>query len=147
MKTQQINETALEAAVVKRVAEALPAAVHEAVHALLAGAAVPAPEADRAVQNGVRRPKAGGRCDAVWGALDKVSAKGGELPTLQYVLALAEKQGWNANNARIEYYQWRKFNKLGAVVVEHRSVVRRTAKTKVAKRSERRHHPERRLAA
>jgi hypothetical protein len=74
-------------------------------------------------------------------------AKGGELPTLQYVLALAEKQGWNANNARIEYYQWRKFNKLGAVVVEHRSVERRTAKAKVAKRNESRHHPERRLAA
>lgn len=145
MKTQQINETALEAAVVKRVAEALPGAVHEAVHALLAGVA--ANESDRAVQNGVRRPKAGGRCDAVWCALDKVLAKGGEGPTLQYVLALAKKQGWNANNARIEFYQWRKFNKLGAVVVEHRSVARRTATVKVAKRNERRHQTERRLAA
>jgi len=143
MKTQQINEAELEAAVIKKVAEALPAAVHDAVHALLAGAA---PQGDRTVQNGVRRPLEGGKCDAIWSALDKVLAKG-SAPTLHAVQALATKHGWNANNARIEFYQWRKFHKLGAVVVEHRSLVRRTVKAKVAKPAERRHHAERRLAA
>ena len=30
--------------------------------------------------------------------------------TWEQVKAIAEANGWNPNNASIEYYQWRKFN-------------------------------------
>jgi hypothetical protein len=81
--------------------------------------AAPAPEADtstgrkiekdRPKQNGVTRPSAGGMCRAVWDFCDEINASG-TLPTAPQVKAHAEAQGWNVNNASIEYYQWRKFH-------------------------------------
>ena len=88
-------------------------------------AATPAPEApeaatpagtglkiekDRPEQNGVKRPSIGGKCRAIWDALDAYRAETGELPTSKTVKELAADEGWNPNNASIEYYQWRKFN-------------------------------------
>lgn len=67
-------------------------------------------EKDRPTQNGVTRPSAGGRCRAVWDALDAYQRETGELPTAQTVRELAADEGWNPNNASIEFYQWRKFN-------------------------------------
>jgi hypothetical protein len=67
-------------------------------------------EKNRPEQNGIKRPSAGGRCRAVWDALDAYRAETGELPTAKTVRALAADEGWNPNNASIEFYQWRKFN-------------------------------------
>lgn len=78
----------------------------------------PAPEAasglkiekDRPEQNGIKRPSIGGKCRAIWDALDAYRAETGELPTSKTVKELAADEGWNPNNASIEYYQWRKYN-------------------------------------
>lgn len=66
----------------------------------------------REERNGVKRPSAGGKCRAVWDALDALQAEleAGEMVTSSMVKDLAADEGWNANNASIEFYQWRKFN-------------------------------------
>lgn len=66
-------------------------------------------EKDREEKNGVKRPSVGGMCRAVWDALDAAVAEG-KTPSAKDVKALAEANGWNVNNASIEFYQWRKFN-------------------------------------
>lgn len=67
-------------------------------------------EKNRPEQNGITRPSAGGRCRAVWDALDEYRTNEGELPDAKFVRALAVENNWNPNNASIEFYQWRKFN-------------------------------------
>lgn len=67
-------------------------------------------EKNRPKQNGVKRPSAGGLCRAVWDACWAHQAATGTPPTAKEVKAIAETNGWNTNNASIEYYQWRKFN-------------------------------------
>ena len=67
-------------------------------------------EKNRPEQNGVKRPSAGGLCRAVWDACWAHQAATGTPPTAKEVKAIAETNGWNPNNASIEYYQWRKFN-------------------------------------
>jgi len=67
-------------------------------------------EKNRPEQNGVKRPSAGGRCRAVWDALDAYQTETGEVPTAAVVRSLAADEGWNPNNASIEFYQWRKFH-------------------------------------
>jgi hypothetical protein len=67
-------------------------------------------EKDRPEQNGIKRPSAGGRCRAVWDALDAYRAETGDVPTAKVVASLAADEGWNPNNASIEFYQWRKYN-------------------------------------
>jgi hypothetical protein len=67
-------------------------------------------EKDRPEQNGIKRPSIGGKCRAIWDALDAFRAETGELPTSKTVKELAADEGWNPNNASIEYYQWRKFH-------------------------------------
>lgn len=62
-------------------------------------------EKERLEQNGVKMPSAGTLCRAVW---DFCSAT--PNCTAKDVKTEAEKQGWNANNASIEFYNWRKFN-------------------------------------
>jgi len=62
-------------------------------------------EKDRPERNGIKRPSIGGKCRAIWDYLDTV-----EAPTAKVVRAAAEANGWNPNNAVIEFYQWRKFN-------------------------------------
>lgn len=66
----------------------------------------------REERNGVKRPSAGGKCRAVWDALDALQGEleAGEKVTSAMVKDLAADEGWNANNASIEFYQWRKFN-------------------------------------
>lgn len=66
-------------------------------------------EKDRPEQNGIKRPSIGGKCRAVWDACDEMVAAG-TPPTAKDVRAIAEANGWNPNNASIEFYQWRKFN-------------------------------------
>src|SRR5690554_3268074 len=58
----------------------------------------------RIEQNGVKRPGPG-KCLEVWEWLDE---NGNCMP--KDLRPVAEAKGWNANNAQIELYQWRKFN-------------------------------------
>lgn len=67
-------------------------------------------EKNRPEQNGIKRPSAGGRCRAVWDAMDEFVALENAQPDAKFVRKLAEENGWNPNNASIEFYQWRKFN-------------------------------------
>ncbi len=67
-------------------------------------------EKNRPEQNSVKRPSAGGLCRAVWDACWAHQEVTGTPPTAKEVKAIAETNGWNTNNASIEYYQWRKFN-------------------------------------
>lgn len=66
-------------------------------------------EKNREMKNGIKRPSVGGKCRAVWDALDAQAATG-TIPVASVVKELADKNGWNKNNAMIEFYQWRKFN-------------------------------------
>lgn len=67
-------------------------------------------EKDRPEQNGVKRPSLGGKCRAIWDALDAYRTETGMLPTSKVVKELAADEDWNPSNASIEYYQWRKYN-------------------------------------
>lgn len=67
-------------------------------------------EKDRPMQNGVKRPSAGGLCRAVWDWCWEQQAADANAPTSKTVRAQAEAVGWNTNNAMIEFYNWRKFN-------------------------------------
>lgn len=60
-------------------------------------------------RNGVRRPIKG-KCADVWNALDNMLPNG--VPTIGNVRDLAKANGWNINNATIEFYAWRKFHRL-----------------------------------
>lgn len=60
-------------------------------------------------RNGVRRPIKG-KCADVWNALDNMLPNG--VPTICNVRDLAKANGWNINNATIEFYAWRKFHGL-----------------------------------
>ena len=55
-------------------------------------------------RNGVKRPKAGGVCAAVWAWLDAHPAA-----TLKEAKVAAPANGWNANNVSCEFYARRKF--------------------------------------
>ena len=75
-------------------------------------------EKDRPEQNGVKRPSAGGLCRAVWDACWAHQEATGEVPTAKQVKEIAVANGWNPNNASIEYYQWRKYNGISGRVAK-----------------------------
>ncbi|MBA4112029.1 MAG: hypothetical protein C0492_01485 [Verminephrobacter sp.] len=62
------------------------------------------PKVEQEECNGVKRPKAGGVCAAVWAWLDANPAT-----TLKEAKAAAPAHGWNANNVSCEFYARRKF--------------------------------------
>ena len=64
-----------------------------------------APKVARVEQNGIKRPKDGGLCAAVWAWLDAHPDA-----TIKDAKAAARENGWNANNVACEFYAWRKFN-------------------------------------
>jgi len=66
-----------------------------------------APKVERVEQNGVKRPKDGGLCAAVWAWLDA-----NPTATIKDAKAAAPENGWNENNVACEFYAWRKFNGL-----------------------------------
>lgn len=80
-------------------------------------------EKDRPEQNGVKRPSAGGMCRAVWDACWAHQLATETVPTAQWVKAKAIAEGWNPNNASIEYYQWRKFNGISGRVAAPKPAV------------------------
>lgn len=65
-------------------------------------------EKDREERNGVKRPSAGGMCRAVWDWCD-AHVVDNTIPAAKQVKEAAAQFAWNANNASIEYYNWRKF--------------------------------------
>lgn len=67
-------------------------------------------EKDRPEQNGIVRPSVGGKCRAIWDFCDEFHAAQGRLPMPKEMKEVSQEKGWNANNAVIEMYQWRKFN-------------------------------------
>jgi hypothetical protein len=67
-------------------------------------------EKDRPEQHGVKRPSAGGKCRAVWDACDELAQGNVASVTSKMVRDHAATLGWNANNASIEFYQWRKYH-------------------------------------
>jgi hypothetical protein len=86
-----------------------------------APAATPAPEAAPAkptkappvIANGVQRPRAGGKCAAVWEITEALATGEGDartLPTIEQVKAAAQAQGLNPTNVSIEYYRCRTFH-------------------------------------
>ena len=62
------------------------------------------PKVEQEECNGVKRPKAGGACAAVWAWLDANPAA-----TLKEAKAAAPAHGWNENNVSCEFYARRKF--------------------------------------
>lgn len=69
------------------------------------------PREPREERNGVKRPRAGGLCAAVWDFCDHVArTEGASEVTAKVLRQAAEDKGWNENNALIEMYGWRKFN-------------------------------------
>lgn len=81
--------------------------------AVPAPAAPEAPKASKArseVRNGVRKPIKG-KCAEVWAMLTAMQELHPHAAiNIADVRALAETQGWNLNNATIEFYGWRKFH-------------------------------------
>ena len=66
-----------------------------------------APKVEREERNGVKRPRAGGLCAAVWAWLDAHPTA-----TIKDAKAAAPEHGWNENNVACEFYAWRKFSAL-----------------------------------
>ncbi len=64
-----------------------------------------APKVPREERNGVKRPRAGGLCAAVWAWLDAHPTA-----TIKDAKAAAPEHGWNENNVACEFYAWRKFS-------------------------------------
>ena len=83
--------------------EAEPSAV-EPVDERPSVQSVATPKAPREERNGVKRPKGGGKCAAVWTYLDA-----NPTSTAKEIREVAAAKGWNINNAQIELSQWRKF--------------------------------------
>ena len=72
----------------------------------------PTPKVERVEQNGVKRPKEGGLCAAVWAWLDAHPKA-----TIKDAKAAAPEHGWNENNVACEFYVWRRFNGLSHATV------------------------------
>lgn len=91
---------------------AAPAAAHVVTTSKPKQAAAPkVPREPREERNGVKRPRAGGLCAAVWDFCDHVArTEGASEVTSKVVKQAAADKGWNENNALIEMYGWRKFN-------------------------------------
>lgn len=82
---------------------AIPKAVREA---LKVQPATPHAQPAPVQASEVKRPAPGGRCAAVWDALDQMRAKG-KHPKLEDIQKVAGRHRWNENNTRIEFYRWR----------------------------------------
>ncbi|MBD9613582.1 hypothetical protein IB245_18955 [Pseudomonas sp. PDM02] len=65
----------------------------------------PAPKVQPEQRNGVKRPKEGGLCAAVWTWLDA-----NPDASVKDAKAAAVDHKWNPNNVACEFYAWRKFN-------------------------------------
>jgi hypothetical protein len=86
---------------------AAPASAHVVTTSKPKQAVAPkVPRESREERNGVKRPRAGGLCAAVWDFCDHAA----RAVTGKVLRQAAEDKGWNENNALIEFYNWRKLN-------------------------------------
>jgi ribosomal protein L12E/L44/L45/RPP1/RPP2 len=119
-KIVEVLEKTVTTEVTKRIGALLQAVVHDAVvEAIVAAShvgetpaeAAPAePKQAQAAQGAnPHRPRAGGRCAAVWDELDRLRAEN-DVPMLSDIMKVGRQRKWNENNTRVEYYQWRKFH-------------------------------------
>ena len=67
-------------------------------------------EKNRDTRNGVTRPSAGGKCRAVWDALDALANVLEGKPTAERVRELAAEHGFDKTTAQVQFYRWRKFH-------------------------------------
>ena len=63
----------------------------------------------RPAHNGITRPRAGGKCAAVWEALDVVMANG-VAPTAARVREMAAEHGFDVTTSQVQFYRWRRYN-------------------------------------
>jgi hypothetical protein len=64
----------------------------------------------RIERNGIKQPSIGGACRSVWDACSEMQALDPSKPlTVKQVKEHATTMEWNANNAVIEFYRWRKW--------------------------------------
>lgn len=75
--------------------------------------AAPKPEAPAPAevvkQNGITRPRAGGKCDAVWCALDRLTGTDAPMTNKQ-ARALSVELGINPSTMGVQFGKWRKFH-------------------------------------
>lgn len=60
-------------------------------------------------RNGVTRPRAGGKCAAVWDALDRMTGNGTSL-TAKEARALAGELEINPSTMGVQFGKWKRFN-------------------------------------
>uniref|UniRef100_A0AAU7B8W5 Uncharacterized protein n=1 Tax=Pseudomonas phage BL5 TaxID=3109218 RepID=A0AAU7B8W5_9VIRU len=112
-KIVKVLEETVTTEVMKRLGAPLQAVVHDAVaEAIVAASHVedqPAKAVQAAQDADPHRPRAGGRCAAVWEELDRLRAED-DVPMLSDIMKVGRQRKWNENNTRVEYYQWRKFH-------------------------------------
>ncbi len=66
---------------------------------------------DRVERNGIKQPSLGGACRSVWDACTEMQALDPTKPlAVKQVKEHAVTMGWNANNAVIEFYRWKKWS-------------------------------------
>jgi hypothetical protein len=65
-------------------------------------------EPNRAKQNGVTRPSAGGKCAGVWAECDRIVLSG-QVPTLGMLRAYATATGTSPVTAQVQLYRFRAF--------------------------------------
>lgn len=68
-------------------------------------------EKNREEKNGIKRPSIGGKCRAIWDALDRLN-KEVQFPTAKDARLLSDKYGWEPMTCLLQLYAWRKFNGL-----------------------------------
>jgi hypothetical protein len=100
----------LEHKIKENVMTGLDAAIDQAIKRAVKSAIVSAVATEPQPAPKLARPAAGGRCAAVWETLDKLTADGKPLPTLNDMRKIGRRRRWNENNTRIEYYRWRRNN-------------------------------------
>ncbi len=114
-KMTAANRAKIESVVLAKIVNA----VHEAVEEVLA----PSKTKRRSVAHmAPHQPGEGGKCRAVWDALDDLVSKG-EATSLPIAIVMAKLNGWNENNTRTEYYRWKAFRK--ANPIERRLVAKK----------------------
>lgn len=112
-KIVKVLEETVTTEVMKRLGAPLQAVVHDAVAEAIVAASHVGDQPVKAVQaaqdDDPHRPRAGGRCAAVWDELDRLRAED-DVPMLSDIMKVGRQRKWNENNTRVEYYQWRKFH-------------------------------------
>lgn len=68
---------------------------------------VPHPKGE--VRNGITRPRAGGKCAAVWDAMEALYQQTGNVPTNKDATEWATANGANISNTQQELARWRKW--------------------------------------